>query len=190
MRSDQNDYNKAGFTVFLISMVTTITFFIYISFVHKGVDLKEIKEQEAPAPAAQPQAAQESAAPAAPQKIADINSVKEPWISTPELGEHGKSLYMTNCSMCHGEKGMGDGPAGASLNPAPRNFVEGKWKLAGDSIGLFKTITSGISGTSMAAYGHLAPGDRWALVHFIRSITQNKVADDEAKLKAEAPALK
>ena len=34
-------------------------------------------------------------------------------------------------------KGLGDGPAGMSLNPRPRNFVEGKWKVGGDSVNRF-----------------------------------------------------
>ena len=31
----------------------------------------------------------------------------------------GKDLYAVNCWMCHGKKGLGDGPAGASLRTPP-----------------------------------------------------------------------
>lgn len=187
MSSDQNDYNKGGFIAFLFSMVITIGFFVYIVFVHKGVDLKEVAEQQ---PAAAGQAVAEQPAQVTHKKIADIASVKDPWIATPELVEHGAAVYSTACAMCHGPSGKGDGPAGMSLNPKPRNFVEGKWKYGGDSLGLFNTITNGVKGTSMAAFGYMPVAERWALVHYLRSITENKVADDEAQLKAKAAALK
>jgi mono/diheme cytochrome c family protein len=92
--------------------------------------------------------------------------------------------------MCHGKEGKGDGPAGAGLNPKPRNLVEGQWKLGGDSVTLFTTLTNGIQGSSMPGFKQLSPADRWALVQFIRSITQNKSADDAAKLKAFAETAK
>ncbi len=186
MSSDQNDYNKGGMIAFLFSMVFTIGFFVYVVFVNKGIDLKEVADIQ-PGDAGQT-VAQDTAA--GPQKIANIASVKEPWIATAELTEHGHAVFLINCAMCHGNGGKGDGPAGMSLNPKPRNLVEGKWIKSGDSLGLFDTATSGIAGTSMAAFGHLAVGDRWAIVHYIRSITENKVPDDETQLKAKAPSLK
>ena len=33
--------------------------------------------------------------------------------------ERGGELYTVNCASCHGDGGMGDGPAGSALNPAP-----------------------------------------------------------------------
>jgi mono/diheme cytochrome c family protein len=41
----------------------------------------------------------------------------------------GKKLFDTYCFTCHGLDGKGDGPAGAALNPPPRNFVEGHFKF-------------------------------------------------------------
>jgi mono/diheme cytochrome c family protein len=92
--------------------------------------------------------------------------------------------------MCHGNEGKGDGPAGASLNPKPRNFVEGKWTHGGTRLGLMEVLEDGIKGSSMQSYKHMPINDRWALVHFIRSITTNKVADNDADVAAKAPNLK
>lgn len=36
----------------------------------------------------------------------------------------GEAHYKTLCVSCHGEKGDGNGPAGAALNPKPTNFVD------------------------------------------------------------------
>lgn len=198
--SDQHGFNKGGMIAFVFSMVFTIGFFIYVSFIHTGVDLKEVALEEPAAAAAaadSPAVAGDAAAPAAtassapkaPQKISDLSTVTEPWVETPALIEHGHAVYNTACVACHGEDYKGSGPAAASLQPPPRDLVEGKWKYGGDPISLYQTITSGVKGTSMAGFAHLAPQERWALVHFLRSITENKVPIDEAELKAKAASL-
>lgn len=46
------DYNRGGYIAFMFSMAVTTIFFIYIAFIHPGVDLKEME-----VPAAQKEAA-------------------------------------------------------------------------------------------------------------------------------------
>jgi cytochrome c553 len=36
----------------------------------------------------------------------------------------GEASFKTLCVACHGEKGDGNGPAGAALNPRPTNFTD------------------------------------------------------------------
>ncbi|MCB1178859.1 MAG: cytochrome c [Leptospiraceae bacterium] len=69
----------------------------------------------------------------------------------------GKEAYETNCSSCHGETGKGDGPAGAALNPKPRNFTAdaAEWKNGKTQEGIEKTIKEGLTGTPMVSYAHL-----------------------------------
>lgn len=178
----QGDHNAGGMVAFVISMAVTFACFIYVVFLSGGVDLKEVKPVEASAAA--------PAAAAAPVKV-DISDIKEPWLPNEKMVAHGQAIFKTNCAMCHGEKGMGDGVAGASLNPKPRNLVEGKWKQGGSALQLFATLQTGVKGSSMQGYqASLPAADRWALVQFIHSITQNKTADSEADLKAKAPGLK
>lgn len=177
----QNDsYNRGGFIAFLFSMAFSLVFFIYVTVVHPGVDLKEIPE----------------AAPAGEQTVAggaaavDVSKVENPWVSSEEMIAHGAKIYAANCAVCHGNAGAGDGPAGAALQPPPRDLIAGQWKKGGDRQGLFDVVTNGIPGTSMAAFGHLPLVDRWALVHHIRSITKNLVKDDDAKVEAFAKTAK
>lgn len=42
----------------------------------------------------------------------------------------GQTVFNTNCSSCHGETGKGDGPAAASLNPAPSNLADNEEGLS------------------------------------------------------------
>ena len=57
------DYNRGGYIAFMASMAFTLSFFIYIAFIHPGVDLHEIQaaqpqkqEQQKEASVAQPDA--------------------------------------------------------------------------------------------------------------------------------------
>lgn len=168
MSENRDEFNRAGFFAFAFSMIFVFAFFFYLVAVNKGVDLAEnVVDPNAPV--------EEGAAPAF-----DIKKVAEPWVSTPELVAYGQKLYKTNCALCHGETGLGDGAAGAGLNPKPRNLVEGKWTQGGGLTDHYKVLQNGIKGTSMAAYAHFTPADRWAMVMFIESITQNPSKEDPA----------
>lgn len=168
MSEPRDEYNRSGLMAFAFSMVFVLAFFIYIVAVNQGVDLQEsVVDPNAPVA--------EGAVPAF-----DITKVSEPWVSSPEMITYGKKFFSTNCAMCHGAEGKGDGAAGAGLNPKPRNLVEGKWTQGGGMISHFKVLQNGIKGTSMAAYGHFKAADRWAVIHYIESITNHKSTDDAA----------
>jgi mono/diheme cytochrome c family protein len=51
----------------------------------------------------------------------------------------GKATFSLLCVSCHGETGKGDGPVGAMLQPAPRDFSVAEFKF--DSNGDGKTGT-------------------------------------------------
>lgn len=170
MSNNQEEYNRGGLYAFLFSMVFVFSFMFYFSVIHPGIDLAEnVVDPTQQGPGQQ-------------TEQFDIQKVAEPWIETPDMIAHGKKLYNTNCSMCHGNEGRGDGPAGMGLNPRPRDLVEGQWAQGNGLIAKFNVITKGIPGTSMAAYAHLKPADRWAMAHFVQSITSNKGSDDPAKV--------
>lgn len=170
MSENRDEFNRSGFLAFAFSMVFVFAFFLYLVAMNKGVDLAEnVIDPNAPV--------EEGAAPAF-----DIKKVVEPWVSTPELVEYGHKLYKTNCALCHGDTGMGDGAAGAGLNPKPRNLVEGKWTQGNGLTDHYKVLQNGIKGTSMAAYSHFTPADRWAMLIYIESITKNPSQEDLAKV--------
>jgi mono/diheme cytochrome c family protein len=81
----------------------------------------------------------------------------------------GAEVFKTNCESCHGPQGHGDGPAGAALDPAPKNLAELQ-ATAGDDY-LYWRINTGKEGTSMVAWkGVLTDEQIWQAVAFIRTL--------------------
>jgi mono/diheme cytochrome c family protein len=83
----------------------------------------------------------------------------------------GAEVFKTNCEMCHGPQGHGDGPAGQALDPRPRNLAELQTKASDDF--LFWRIREGKPGTSMVAWkGILTDEQVWQVISFIRTLKQ------------------
>jgi mono/diheme cytochrome c family protein len=86
-----------------------------------------------------------------------------------DAADEGAQTFRTNCEMCHGPQGHGDGPAGQSLDPKPRDLAVLQTK-AGDDF-LFWRISEGKPGTSMVAFkGILSEEQIWQIVSFIRTL--------------------
>ena len=81
----------------------------------------------------------------------------------------GADVFKNNCVVCHGSQGHGDGPAGTSLDPAPKNLPELSAIVADDY--LFWRISTGKDGTAMVAWkGILTDEQIWQVVSFIRTL--------------------
>ena len=86
-----------------------------------------------------------------------------------EAASQGAEIFKTNCEMCHGPQGHGDGPAGQALDPRPRNLAKLQTQ-AGDDF-LFWRIHEGKPGTSMVAWkGILTDEQIWQVISFIRTL--------------------
>jgi len=101
-------------------------------------------------------------------------------LKTPgDLVQKGKDLYDQTCASCHGTDGMGNGPAGAALNPPARNFhtTEG-WTNGREFPQMFKTLQEGIIKNGMAAYEYMPVEDRVALIHYVRTFGEFPAVTD------------
>ncbi len=166
MSENQDHHNKGGLLAFLGSMVFVCVFFIYIMFINKGVTLDEKVQNPAPADAPK----------------FDLASVKAPWEANEQVAAAGQKLFKANCAMCHGEKG--DLVGGL---PNARNLVEGKWKQGDGLINQYKVVQNGIPGTQMASLkANLKPYERWAILNYVNTITNNKSKDKAEDIAAFA----
>jgi caa(3)-type oxidase subunit IV len=112
----------------------------------------------------------------------DVKRLSQP---SPELLAKAQPIYAQQCATCHGPGGKGDGPAAAALTPKPRNFTSAEgWKNGRTVAQIFKTLTEGLPGTPMPPFSGMSAEDRFALVHYVRSLTPEAPADKPEALAA------
>jgi len=110
----------------------------------------------------------------------DLTLLQNP---TQEMISKGESLFKANCVSCHGDNGMGDGPAGIALNPKPRNFhAQDGWVNGRKFSEMFKTLVNGIQKSGMPAYEYLPAPDRVNLIHYIRNFTKDFPVLDKSEI--------
>lgn len=97
------------------------------------------------------------------------------------------ALYNKQCAACHGKEGKGDGEAAYLLLPRPRDFTRGKFRITTTENGapsdqdLFDTITRGMPGSAMPAWGHLSEKDRLDLVRYVREFARRSVGEEASQ---------
>jgi len=99
---------------------------------------------------------------------------------TPEGLERGKSLFMTQCSGCHGVKGRGDGVATQRIVDFstsaiwPRNLSQ-PWTFRRGNTrkDIYKTLRTGLSTTSMPKFSpRVFSNDQiWDIVNFVSTLS-------------------
>lgn len=105
-------------------------------------------------------------------KLAEARALRSPLLASQEIVEKGKALYhgKGTCFTCHGVDGDGKGPAGAQLNPSPRNFQHhGFWRHRTEGE-IFWVIKHGSPGTAMIGFGSvLSDEEIWTLIQYERT---------------------
>jgi mono/diheme cytochrome c family protein len=66
--------------------------------------------------------------------------LKNPQVSDASSIKNGSTLYRSYCTPCHGDKGKGDGPAAASLNPKPADHTSAMVQAESDGALYYKII--------------------------------------------------
>jgi high-affinity iron transporter len=94
----------------------------------------------------------------------------------------GARLYAASCASCHGARGMGDGPAGATLNPKPPAIGSSKVMQDVAPAMMFRKTSVGVAGTAMAGFAPtLTAEQRWNIVMYLSSLhsAPEQVAEGE-----------
>jgi mono/diheme cytochrome c family protein len=118
-----------------------------------------------------------------------------PDIGTEAQRESGKTLYLRNCSQCHGEKGDGEGYAASHLRPRPRNFTTGKFKVRTTPNGALPThqdlvniIRRGMPYTSMPAWPNFSDEEVSDLAYFLTTFSADFSNPEKAPQPAQLPS--
>jgi mono/diheme cytochrome c family protein len=102
----------------------------------------------------------------------DAKKVKNPFPPTPETLADAEPLFTDNCVLCHGEKGMGDGPGAKTIKIKPANFTDAKLMAAETDGSLFWKMSNG-RGPMPSWKDTLSDKERWELVGYIRKLTKD-----------------
>ncbi len=99
----------------------------------------------------------------------------------------GHALFTTNCSSCHGDRGLGDGVAAKSLKIVVPAIGSTKATPTLTSTLAFNVLSVGVRGTAMAAFaGNLSPQDRWNVINYVYTLRGTKMVLPAASADATA----
>ncbi|WP_060485673.1 FTR1 family protein [Pseudomonas sp. NBRC 111123] len=114
-------------------------------------------------------------------RLAVAYEVSQAPVITPDPAR-GASLYAQNCSICHGDTGAGDGPAGVGLEPAPANLRDTARLDQLSLFDLYNTLALGIDGTEMPSFAdQLDERQRWDVAAYVASFTAKPEAAKREK---------
>jgi len=109
-------------------------------------------------------------------KLALAYEVSQAPAITPDPAR-GAPLYAQHCSVCHGDSGAGDGPAGIGLEPPPSNLRDTARLDRLSLYDLYNATGLGIAGTDMPAFAdQLDDRQRWDIATYIASFSAQPVA--------------
>lgn len=99
---------------------------------------------------------------------------RNPVPDASESIDAGRAIFQANCAICHGPRGLGDGPAAFTLNPRPVNLQLHVPQHAEGEV--FYWISEGVAGTGMPAWkDKLTEEQRWQVVRYLEALASGKV---------------
>ena len=137
--------------------------------------------------------------------------IGKPPAPTQAMLDRAKDVWENaKCWECHGKTGKGDGEKAAGLKDdagftiVPADLTSGQFKSGPAVEDIFRTMTTGLSGTPMPSYRDSLPEeDRWALSYYVLALSAYKdpltlqplaiveadrAALNDLSLKADTPA--
>jgi len=140
--------------------------------------------QAAPAPAAPAQAAPTQAAPAQPapaqnapaptahayKPTAEDAARPNPMKFTENSVKRGKRVYVTQCAMCHGDAGAGDGDVAKDMGAKPPDFTNAATLKDRTDGELFAIIGAG-NGLMPAQGERMKDYHKWDVINYLRSLS-------------------
>ncbi|HTZ46263.1 MAG TPA: c-type cytochrome [Verrucomicrobiae bacterium] len=109
----------------------------------------------------------------APASPSDTNAAKlvNPVKSSPVSLASGKKTYGTDCAMCHGKAGAGDGDLAADMKLTLKDFRDADFMKTMTDGDMYMIIDKG-RGQMQGEEGRLKSNQIWDLVNYVRSFSK------------------
>ena len=110
--------------------------------------------------------------------------LRNPYAPSAGVLEQGKALYQTYCIVCHGERGLGDGPLAGKI-PSPPSYISDRL-MQFPAGRIFHVVTLG-SGKMRSYASQLSADERWKVVTYVRAVLQQTGTQPDGPRAAERP---
>jgi mono/diheme cytochrome c family protein len=101
--------------------------------------------------------------------VASAAKLVNPTKATAESIALGKKAYGTDCAMCHGKTGAGDGDLAADMKLKLRDYRDPESLKAMTDGEIYLIIANG-KGQMSGEEGRMKPGQMWDVVNYVRSL--------------------
>jgi len=106
----------------------------------------------------------------------EFASLTNPFADDSDALAAGQTIFVTNCAVCHGETGMGDGPAAETLDPKPATLADGEMmSMLSDGYLFWRVSKGGMTepyNSVMPAWeAGLTEDQRWQVISYVRSLS-------------------
>jgi mono/diheme cytochrome c family protein len=102
---------------------------------------------------------------------ADAVKLVNPVKATPDSVALGKKVYGTDCAMCHGKAGAGDGDLAVDMKLKLKDFGDPAALKDMTDGEIYTEILNG-KGQMSGEEGRLKPGQIWNVVNYVRSLAK------------------
>jgi len=119
---------------------------------------------------------------AGPYGVPEVVDIPSAPGASEETVARGRIVYEENqCTDCHGAQGRGDGPSATTLQDQWGNHLRPadmtkRWTFIGGTSrqDIYRTFTTGLDGSPMPSYTIEPIEDRWALVDYVYSLSNDE----------------
>lgn len=110
----------------------------------------------------------------APDEFAGLTN---PYAGDADAIAAGQEIFVTNCVLCHGPEGAGDGVGAAGLDPQPANLGDRQMMPSLTDGYLFWRVSKGgamepFNSAMIAWEGALTEEQRWQVISYVRTFSE------------------
>jgi mono/diheme cytochrome c family protein len=114
---------------------------------------------------------QDAQKPAEEKPATDVGKMVNPIKPTAASLASGKKTYGTDCAMCHGKAGAGDGDLATDMKLTLKDYRDPEALKAMTDGEIFAVIDKG-KGQMSGEDGRLKPNQVWDVVNYVRSLSK------------------